>query len=76
MLRRKSETRYQPSTVRLTAVRALDPPLVLLVVPQSCFDVLVELGVGADIPFLVDVFEITAKFGPCRVAFLEVEVHV
>jgi len=56
--------------------RTLHPPLVLRLVPNCGLDILVVLRVLADLPFLVDIFEVAAKLRPCRVPLLEVEVHV
>lgn len=76
MLRGKSQARNQPTAIDLSPIRAFDPPLMLLIVPQRCFDVLVVLDVVANFPFLVDVLEVAAQLRPGRIAFFEVEVHV
>ena len=76
MFRSEAQARNQPSAIRLSSIRALDPPQILLVVPQGCLDISVVSGVLADVPLLVDILEVTAKFWPCRIPLLEVEVHI
>jgi hypothetical protein len=76
MLRSKPKARDQPATVSLTAIRTLNPPLVLLIVPQRSLNVLVILDMGVDIPLLVHVLKVAPELGPGGISLLEVVVHV
>ena len=76
MLRSKTQAWNQPTAINLSSICAFDPPLMLLVIPQRCLDVLVVLDMVIDPPFLIDVLEVAAQFRPRRIAFFKGVIHV